>query len=94
MLASRGLSRSASIPAKTGLEPKGGIMANEVHRRSIMGGTIASATLLHGRAFAQTAATSDKLIPWTDQPPPIPPAAVAIKTLAPWEDPDSVDHAE
>jgi DMSO/TMAO reductase YedYZ molybdopterin-dependent catalytic subunit len=66
-------------------------MMGELQRRDLLlrGGALASMALLHGRAVAQSGPTNEKLIPWTDQPPPVPAAAAAIKTLTRWEDLDS-----
>jgi DMSO/TMAO reductase YedYZ molybdopterin-dependent catalytic subunit len=64
------------------------IMTIEVQRRAVLGGAIAGAALLHGRAFAQSGA--NKVIPWSDQPPPVPaPLANVAKGLTRWEDLDS-----
>jgi DMSO/TMAO reductase YedYZ molybdopterin-dependent catalytic subunit len=46
--------------------------------------------LLGGRGFAFAAESGEQLIPWADQPPPVPPPAQAvIKALTPWESLDS-----
>jgi DMSO/TMAO reductase YedYZ molybdopterin-dependent catalytic subunit len=61
----------------------------QVHRRDLLqGGAVASVAILSRRAFAQTAPIVAKLVPWSDQPPPVP-APVAdnvIRGLARWED--------
>lgn len=60
----------------------------KLQRRDVLlrGGALAGFALLHGRAFAQTP-TSEKLVPWMDQPPPVPAAlANVIKDLTRWED--------
>ena len=43
---------------------------HEMLRRTVLGGAIAGAALLQGRSFAQS---GQKVIPWSDQPPPVPP---------------------
>src|SRR5690348_13453201 len=60
---------------------QGGFM----HRRDLIRtGILTGFALLTERAFAQSA--SGKIIPWSDQPPPIPPPAQnAIHNLTPWE---------
>jgi DMSO/TMAO reductase YedYZ molybdopterin-dependent catalytic subunit len=45
--------------------------------------------LLAERAFAQSTATGDKVIPWSDQPPPVPPTAKALRAMVPWEELDA-----
>jgi DMSO/TMAO reductase YedYZ molybdopterin-dependent catalytic subunit len=67
----------------------GKIMTNEMQRRTVLGGAIAGAALLQGRAFAQFG-PNQKVIPWSDQPPPVPPPlANEVKGLTRWEDLDS-----
>lgn len=58
-----------------------------MHRRDVLrGGALAGAALLSARAFAQSAAGA-KIIPWLDQPAPIPPPATGvIKNLTPWSE--------
>jgi DMSO/TMAO reductase YedYZ molybdopterin-dependent catalytic subunit len=52
-------------------------------------GAMAGLAMFSGHAFAQSA-TGGKIIPWADQPPPIPPPAVnVIQGLTRWEDLDS-----
>ncbi len=64
-------------------------MTNELQRRTVLSGAIAGAALLHGRAFGQSGA-NQKVIPWTDQPPPVPPPLANVaKGLTRWEDLDS-----
>jgi DMSO/TMAO reductase YedYZ molybdopterin-dependent catalytic subunit len=63
-----------------------GFLRRDLLLRSAAVGSVA---LLQGRAFAQVGQTGGKLIPWIDQPPPVPVAAKAIKSLTPWEDLDS-----
>ena len=47
---------------------------------------MASAALLQGRGFAQVG-PNDKVIPWNDQPPPVPPPFASMaKGLTPWEE--------
>lgn len=63
-------------------------MTSELQRRAVLSGAIAGAALLHGRAFAQSGA--NKVIPWSDQPPPVPaPLANVAKGLTRWEDLDA-----
>jgi DMSO/TMAO reductase YedYZ molybdopterin-dependent catalytic subunit len=53
-------------------------------------GALAGAALLPGRALAQSGPASEKLVPWIDQPPPVPAgAAGVIRNLTPWENLDS-----
>jgi len=59
---------------------------DKIQRRTVLGGAIAGAALLQSRAFAQTG-PNQKIIPWSDQPPPVPPGA--LKNLNRWEDLDS-----
>jgi DMSO/TMAO reductase YedYZ molybdopterin-dependent catalytic subunit len=63
----------------------------ELLRRDVLLGTAAAASLalLQRPSFAQSSPISEKLIPWTDQPPPVPTEARGIKTLTRWEDLDS-----
>lgn len=64
-------------------------MAEELKRRAVLGGAIAGATLLQGRAFAQSN-LQQTVIPWSDQPPPVPPPLEnVVKNLTRWEDLDS-----
>ena len=59
-------------------------------REVLLGSGAASGALLLGRGFASAAETREQLIPWVDQPPPVPPPAQAVvKTLTPWENLDS-----
>jgi len=59
-------------------------------REVLLGSGAASGALLLGRGFASAAETREQLIPWADQPPPVPPPAQAVvKTLTPWENLDS-----
>ena len=46
----------------------------QLHRRNLLlkGGAAAGIALLHGRALAQTGPTSEGLIPWISQCPPLP----------------------
>jgi DMSO/TMAO reductase YedYZ molybdopterin-dependent catalytic subunit len=60
---------------------------HEMLRRTVLGGAIAGAALLQGRAFAQS---GQKVIPWSDQPPPVPPPLANVaKGITRWEDLDS-----
>lgn len=64
----------------------------QLQRRDLLlrGGAVAGMALLHGGAFAQTAASGATLIPWSDQPPPVPPpVAGIIRAQTPWERLDS-----
>jgi DMSO/TMAO reductase YedYZ molybdopterin-dependent catalytic subunit len=63
----------------------------ELQRRNVLlgGGAAAGVALLQGSAFAQLSSAGEKLIPWIDQPPPVPAAAAAIKALTRVEDLDS-----
>src|SRR6185437_1187183 len=60
-----------------------------MHRRDLLrGGILTGFALLTERVFAQSA--SGKVIPWADQPQPIPPPAQnAIHNLTAWESLDS-----
>jgi DMSO/TMAO reductase YedYZ molybdopterin-dependent catalytic subunit len=62
-----------------------------MQRRDLLqGGAMAGIALFADRAFAQSGATGDKLIPWSDQPPPVPaPLENVAKGLTRWEDLDS-----
>lgn len=64
-------------------------MTNGLQRRTVLGGAVAGAALLHGRAFAQLG-PDRVVIPWSDQPPPVPPPlANVIQGLTRWEDLDA-----
>lgn len=52
-------------------------------------GALAGMALLAERAFAQSVTTGEKVIPWSDQPPPVPPTAKALRAMVPWEELDS-----
>jgi hypothetical protein len=41
-------------------------------RELLLSGTAAGIAAVSARVFAQTAASGDKLIAWTDLPPPVP----------------------
>jgi DMSO/TMAO reductase YedYZ molybdopterin-dependent catalytic subunit len=61
-------------------------------RRSVLlnSGAAAGILLLEWRRFAFAAQGTEQLIPWADQPPPVPPPAQkAIHNLTPWESLDS-----
>ena len=58
----------------------------ELQRRDLMigGGALVGMSLLQGRAFAQS--KRGTVIPWSDQPPPVPPpAAGIIRSQTAWE---------
>jgi DMSO/TMAO reductase YedYZ molybdopterin-dependent catalytic subunit len=59
-----------------------------MQRRDLLrSGALAGIALLSDRAFAQSEATGEKLIPWSDQPPPVPPPLANVaKGLTRWED--------
>ena len=59
-------------------------------RELLRSGTLAGIALLADRALAQSGATGGKLIPWSDQPPSVPPPLENVaKGLARWEDLES-----
>src|SRR5689334_19558408 len=63
-----------------------------LRRRDVLlgGVTVIGASLFQGgSALAQSGATGEKLIPWIDQPPPVPAAAAAVKALTRGEDLDT-----
>ena len=55
---------------------------NEHRRRDVLlgAGAVAGLALLQGEAFGQTQA-NERLVPWLDQPAPVPEAAKAVKAL-------------
>ena len=55
------------------------------------GGAAAGMALLQSRAFAQTG-SAERVVPWVDQPAPVPAAAAAIKAQTPWEQLDVGSH--
>ena len=62
-----------------------------LHRRDLLLSTAAASALLfidnHTGVMAET---GDQLVPWTDQPVPVPPPAQAVvRNLTPWENLDS-----
>lgn len=61
-----------------------------LQRRDVLlrGAAAAGILLLQRHGHARAAQTGTQLIPWTDQPPPVP-AQAMIKNLAPWESLDS-----
>ncbi len=64
-------------------------MTSELQRRTVLGGALAGAALLQNRAFAQSG-SNQKVIPWSDQPPPVPPPLANVaKGLTRWEDLDA-----
>jgi DMSO/TMAO reductase YedYZ molybdopterin-dependent catalytic subunit len=65
---------------------------NHLQRRDALlgGGAAAGLLLLNRRGAALAAQAEERVIPWLDQPPPVPPPAQgAIHNLAPWEALDS-----
>ena len=66
-------------------------MTEELRRRDVLlgGGAVAGMSLLQAGALAQSGPTNETLIPWIDQPPPVPPAAKALKALTRSEELDS-----
>jgi DMSO/TMAO reductase YedYZ molybdopterin-dependent catalytic subunit len=60
-------------------------------REILVSGSAASGVLLlAGGGFALAAEAGEQLIPWADQPPPVPPPAQGVvRTLTPWESLDS-----
>ena len=66
-------------------------MMGELQRRDVLlgGGAAAAVALFDGGALAQSVSVGEKLIPWLDQPPPVPAAAAAVKALTRGEDLDS-----
>jgi hypothetical protein len=71
-------------------------MTEELRRRDVLlgGGATASIALLQASALAQSGPISGTLIPWIDQPPPVPPAAKAVKALSRGGGPGLVDHSK
>jgi DMSO/TMAO reductase YedYZ molybdopterin-dependent catalytic subunit len=64
-------------------------VTTELQRRTVLSGAVAGVVLLHGRAFAQSG-PNQKVIPWSDQPPPVPtPLENVIKGQTYWENLDS-----
>ncbi len=64
-------------------------MIYDIQRRTILGSALAGAALLRGRAIAQTV-SNQTFIPWSDQPPPVPPPFANIaQGLTRWEDLDT-----
>ena len=63
----------------------------ELRRRDVLLGSsaVAGIALLQRGALAQSGPTSEKLVPWIDQPVPVPATAKAIKALTRGEDLDS-----
>ena len=59
-----------------------------MQRRDLLrSGALAGIALLSDRAFAQSGAAGGKLIPWSDQPLPVPPPLANVaKGLTRWED--------
>jgi DMSO/TMAO reductase YedYZ molybdopterin-dependent catalytic subunit len=64
-------------------------MTQEMQRRTVLSGAIAGAAVLQSHAFAQSGA-NPKVIPWSDQPPPVPPPLEkVVMGQTRWEDLDS-----
>ena len=64
-------------------------MIKEPRRRAVLGGAIAASALLQDRVFGQ-AEPNLSVIPWSDQPPPVPPPFANIaKGLTRWENLDT-----
>jgi DMSO/TMAO reductase YedYZ molybdopterin-dependent catalytic subunit len=64
-------------------------MTIELQRRTVLSGAVAAAALLQSHAFAQSGPIP-KIIPWSDQPPAVPPPLEnVVKGVTPWEDLDS-----
>ena len=63
----------------------------ELQRRDVLlgGGAAAGVALIQGSVLAQLGSAGERLIPWIDQPPPVPAAAAAVKALTRGEDLDS-----
>jgi DMSO/TMAO reductase YedYZ molybdopterin-dependent catalytic subunit len=56
-------------------------------RELLLSGAAAGIAVASGRAFAQSAASSEKLIAWTDLPPPVPePLQNVVRGITRWED--------
>jgi hypothetical protein len=65
---------------------------NHLQRRDALlgGGAAACILLIQQHRFALAAQAGEQVIPWADQPPPVPPPAQkAIHNLTPWERLDS-----
>src|ERR1700751_1405988 len=63
-----------------------------LQRRDILlrGGAAASILVLNSHGLVAAVQEKDHVIPWSDQPPPVPPPAQgAVKYLTPWESLDS-----
>ena len=63
----------------------------ELQRRDVLlgGGAATGVALIQGSVLAQLGSAGERLIPWIDQPPPVPAAAAAVKALTRGEDLDS-----
>ena len=56
-------------------------------RELLLSGAAAGVAMASSRAFAESAASGDKLIAWTDIPPPVPePLQNVVKGITRWED--------
>ena len=66
-------------------------MENMQRRDVLLGSAAAAGVLLLDRpGFAAAAQAGEQLVPWVDQPPPVPPPVQAvIKNLTPWESLDN-----
>lgn len=63
-------------------------MMSQLHRRTMLTTAIAGAALLQRTAFAQSG-LNQNIIPWIDQPVPVPPPlANVVKGVTRWEDLD------
>src|SRR5689334_22473968 len=57
-------------------------------RRLLRAGALTGFAVLTERVFAQSG--SGKIIPWSDQPPPVPPSAQnVVRNVTPWESLDT-----
>jgi DMSO/TMAO reductase YedYZ molybdopterin-dependent catalytic subunit len=65
-------------------------MNEGLFRRDFLAGGSATAgmALFQSRAFGQTG-SAERVVPWVDQPAPVPAAAAAIKAQTPWEQLDA-----
>ena len=67
-------------------------MMDVVHRRDLLvrAGAAAGTALLADHALAQPGTTAERLVPWSDQPQPVPPPlANIIQGQTRWEDLDA-----
>ena len=83
---SHGLHQSLLTNAAAGASAHGGSHGKGIATPHLLGAAIVGAALLKGRAFAQT----EKLISWTDLPPPVPEQLQnVVKGITRWEDLDA-----